>query len=61
MPRYTGLWDSTTRLHLYVTVLLTFYILKKQQIFSSLSFYKHYYLLAAIKPRGLYLRFAGEE
>ena len=46
MPKYTCLWDSTTRLHWYITVLLTFYIVKKQQIFSSLSFYKHYILPA---------------
>ena len=48
MPKCTGLCDGTTRLHLYVTVLLTFYIVKKQQIFSSLSFYKYYYLLPLI-------------
>ena len=48
MPKYTGSWDSTTRLYYYVAVLLTFYIVKKQQIFSSLSFYKHYYLLRLI-------------
>ena len=51
MGKYTGLWDSTTLLQLYVTVLLTFYIVKKQQ---TLSF-------AAINARGLYLRFCGEE
>ena len=45
MPKETGLWDSTTRLHLYLSVLLTFYIVKKQQTFSSLWFYLHYYLL----------------
>ena len=45
MPKETGLWDSTTRLHLYLSVLLTFYIVKKQQTFSSLWFYIHYYLL----------------
>ena len=36
---------STIHLYLYVTALLTSYIVKKQQIFSSLSFYKHYHLL----------------
>ena len=36
---------SIIHLYLYVTALLTSYIVKKQQIFSSLSFYKHYHLL----------------
>ena len=45
MPKETGFWDSTTRVHLYLSVLFAFYIAKKQQTFSSLWFYIHYYLL----------------
>ena len=49
MPKEAALWDSTIRLHLYVTVLLILYIVKKQQIPSSLLFYIYYYLLRLIQ------------
>lgn len=48
----TGLWDSTTRQHIQVTELQTFYIVKNSKYFLP---YRQ------INPRSLYLRFAGQE
>ena len=36
MAKQTDVWDSTTRPHLYVIVILRFHIVKKQRIYFSL-------------------------
>ena len=59
MPTLAGLQVSTTRLHLHLTVLLTSYIVKGQQIFFFIVLYTLLY--AAINTLGLYLILAGKE